>query len=499
MKASTNKRVIIVGAGVGGLATAIHLARSGMAVTVFEKNGQPGGRCGGIVKDGHRFDLGATIYLMPSIYRDTFAKLGLPVEEHLPSRPLNTIYRIFFDDGVSFDFTTDAARFNAQLERLEPGSTEAVKAYVTNGYALFQTALQRLLARNFTHWYQFFDPRNIGLLVTLKAHRKHMGYIRSVVKHPHLQKILTFQNIYVGQNPYTAPALFSMLPAAELTEGSPFPLGGMQRIVAVLLEEATRLGVDVRCNAPVTRILTGHRRVEGVVLEDGSEHRADLVVANADLPYVYEHLLNDRQMTARLKRRSYACSALVFHWGLDKRYPQLEHHNVFLTEPYREGFDKIFRDKTLSDTPSFYVHAPVGTDPTAAPDGHDTLTILVPVGHLDPSKQQDWPALMDTARRFVFRRLAQEGLDDLQAHLKFELTATPADWSAYVNVAKGAVFGSLSHSLLQMGYFRPHNRHDRYGNLYFAGGSTHPGNGVPLVLLSAQLTGERILSDLSTT
>jgi phytoene desaturase len=489
------KQAVVIGAGVGGLATAIHLAKAGMAVTIYEKNGQPGGRCGSICRDGHRFDLGATIYLMPSIYKDTFAKLGLPVDQHLETKPLTTIYRLYFDDGVTFDFTTDKEAFNAQVERLEPGSTPRINAYIAHGYTMFQAAMTRLLGRNFTHLFQFITLRNIGLLFTIKAHLRHMPYIKQLVKSPHLQKILTFQNIYVGQNPYTAPALFSMLPAAELTEGSLFPVGGMYQIVEVLLKEALRLGVNVRCASPVERILTGHRCVKGVRLANGQEHLADLVVANADLPYVYDQLLGDKQMTARLKRCSYSCSALVFHWALDKRYPQLHHHNVFLAEPYKEGFDKIFTDKTLSDTPCFYVHAPVSTDPTAAPEGHDSLTILVPVGHVDPSKHQDWQRLTDIARSFVLKRLAQEGLDDLEAHLTFELTAHPGEWNTHFNVTKGAVFGSLSHSLLQMGYFRPHNRHDRYRNLYFAGGSTHPGNGVPLVLLSAQLTCERIAKD----
>jgi phytoene desaturase len=496
MSSSTNK-AIIIGAGVGGLATAIHLAKLGLDVTIFEKNGQPGGRCGRICKDGHRFDLGATIYLMPSIYRDAFEKLGLSVDQNLETKPLTNIYRLFFDDGVTFDFTTDQAAFTDQVEKLEPGSTDRIKTYVTKGYTMFQVSMNRLLGRNFTHLFQFINFRNIGLLFTIKAHLRHMPYIKRWVKEPHLQKILTFQNIYVGQNPYTAPALFSMLPAAELTEGSLFPIGGMYQVVDVLLQEAIRLGVKVHCASPVKQILVGHHRVDGVVLEDGHEHRADLVVANADLPYVYEHLLGDKRKTARLNRRSYSCSALVFHWGLDKRFPQLYHHNVFLAEPYKEGFDKIFIDKTLSETPSFYVHAPVTSDPSAAPEGQDTLTILVPVGHMDSTKQQDWQALMDTTRRFVLKRLSQEGMEDLEAHIKFELTAHPGDWNTHFNVTKGAVFGSLSHSLLQMGYFRPHNRHNRYKNLYFAGGSTHPGNGVPLVLLSAQLTSERIAADVA--
>jgi len=244
-------------------------------------------------------------------------------------------------------------------------------------------------------------------------------------------------------------------------------------------------------------LVAGNNRVEGVELEDGSRHVADLVVANADLPYVYKTLLWDKRKAWRQRHMSYSCSALVFHWALDKRYPQLKHHSVFLTEPYKENFKNIFTDKSIASTPSFYVYSPVGIDPSVAPAGQDSLTVLVPVGHLDSKKNQNWEALTQTARSFVLQRLKQEGLEELEKHIKFELTGNPVTWNQTFNIVRGAVFGSISHSIFQMGYFRPHNRHAKYKNLYFVGGSTHPGNGVPLVLLSAQLTSERILLDLA--
>jgi phytoene desaturase len=184
----------------------------------------------------------------------------------------------------------------------------------------------------------------------------------------------------------------------------------------------------------------------------------------------------------------------MFYWATDRTYPQLKHHNVFLARDYRASFDRIFHDHTLPDDPSFYIHVPNRTDPTAAPSGCDNLMVLVPVGHLDPTIEQDWAALQGRARRAVLEKLAQEGITDLEQRLKFEVSYLPHDWQEMFNLAKGAAFG-LGHNFMQVGYLRPHNRHDRYHNLYFVGASTHPGTGLPPVLLSARLMEKRILKE----
>jgi phytoene desaturase len=185
----------------------------------------------------------------------------------------------------------------------------------------------------------------------------------------------------------------------------------------------------------------------------------------------------------------------MFYWGIDTVYPQLGTHNVFLANDYRGSFDRIFRDHLLPNEPSFYVHAPAHTDPAAAPVGEDTLMVLVPVGHLDPNITQDWDALQASARSAIIQRLAASaGIVDLEQHMKFEVSYMPCDWLRRYNLAKGAAFG-LSHNFMQVGYLRPHNRHRRYGNLYFVGSSTHPGTGMPMALLSARLTTERILKE----
>lgn len=491
-----NGTALVVGAGIGGIATALSLAEHGYSVDVFEKNISAGGRCGQIIRDGHRFDVGATMILMPEVYRDVLGSLGVKMEE-LNVRPMDDIYKLWFDDGTSLIFTTDRERMRQQLEMLEPGSSTREEKYVTTGFSLYRIAFEKLLGRNFTRFFDFFNLRNALLLIKLKTYLNHYRYTGRFFRSEHLKMAYTFQNIYVGQSPFSAPALFSMIPAAELTEGSMFPVGGMYAIAAKLMEKASEKGVRFHFAKPVRQILVEGNRATGVALNDGTVERADIIIANADLPYVYRELLPPGNKSKRLSRMNYSCSALVLHWGLDKQYPQLSHHNTFLSDRFREGLDRIFRDKSMGDDPCFYIHAPVRTDASAAPEGYDTLSVAVGVGHLDKSHPREWKRITDRAREAIFRKLKKIGIDDIESHIRFEIITTPETWEEALNVTKGSVFGSLGHNILQMGYFRPHNRDSRYKNLYFTGGSTHPGNGIPMVLMSARLVSERILAEQS--
>ncbi|MCJ7449187.1 MAG: phytoene desaturase family protein [Bacteroidales bacterium] len=489
-----NRRAVIIGAGIGGITTAVYLAKNGYTVEIYEKNSAPGGRSGQIIREGHRFDLGATMLLMPGIYRQVFDSLGVELKEGRDIIALEDLYKIYFDDETNIAFTTDTERMKMQLESIEPGSFEKSMEYVSEGYEIFQIGIKKLIGRNFYNLFQLVNLKNIGLLIKLKTYFSNWSYARKFFKHPHLLMAYTFQNIYVGQSPITSPALFSMVPAAELTEGSFFPKGGMFAIVEKLAHTAESSGVKFHFNNPVSEIKISGKRAEYVVLSDGTEVKADIILANADLPYVYRELLPDKRISARLDRMKYSCSAICFHWGLDKVYPQLDHHNVFLSDELRQGLNHIFIDKSVSDHPSFYVHAPARTDPMAAPPNQDTLSVIVPAGHVDKTKNQDWDMIKKRTRKAVTERLKRFGIEDIEEHIKFEICHTPEDWESSCNISRGSVFGSLAHNIFQMGYFRPHNRHDRYNNLYFVGGSTHPGNGIPNVLLSAKLVAERILS-----
>jgi phytoene desaturase len=488
------KSAVIIGSGIGGIATAIYLAKDGYNVSVFEKNSTAGGRCGQLIREGHRFDLGATMLVMPEIYREIFESLGIPLFEKNEIKPLKNLYNIYFDNNDVVTFTTDKEKMKMQHERIEPGSFAKSQKYVKDGYEIFQIGMNKLIGRNFDNIFQFANFRNIGMLVKLKTYISNWKYVKKFFRDNHLRMAYTFQNIYVGQSPFDSPALFSMVPAAELTEGSFFPKGGMYTIVENLVSEAHSSGVIFQYNKPVKKIKVTANKAEGIILEDGTEINADVIVANADLPYVYRNLLPDRRKSGRIDRMKYSCSAISYHWALDKVYPQLGHHSVFLSDGFREGLDRIFVDKSVGDHPSFYIHAPVRTDPSAAPPGHDTLSFIVGAGHVDRKKKQDWDDQKKKTRMALIQRLKQLGLEDIEEHIKFEICYTPENWEHACNISRGSVFGSLAHNLMQMGYFRPHNQHGRYNNLFFVGGSTHPGNGIPNVLLSAKLTAERILN-----
>jgi phytoene desaturase len=301
--------------------------------------------------------------------------------------------------------------------------------------------------------------------------------------------------MYMGLSPFQAPATFSMLQFTELSHGVWYPRGGMWSMIDVIVRLAETSGVEFLFDTPVTRIPTRGSRAFGVELESGRTLEADIVVANADLPYVYQDLLHRNGSSRHFERAKFSCSTVNFLWAVDRPYPQIPPHLLFLSDHYRQNFESLESEETLGEEPSVYVHAPARLDPSMAPAGGDTLVAIVPVGHLRPEWNQDWGDLKRRARNAVLLRLGALGVTDIDAHLKFEICFTPEDWRDRFNLVRGSTHG-LAHSLLQMGYFRPHNRHDRYHNLYFAGASTHPGSGFPTALVSGRLVAERIVEDL---
>lgn len=492
------KTALVIGAGIGGIATAARLAKNGYDVTVLEKEATAGGRCNQIVREGHRFDIGPTLFLMPEIWEETFAVLGEKMSDHLELRRIDPTYKVHFDDGVQLALTSNLGDMQTQLENVEKTAFSGFLNYLAEGNRHYKMSVEKFVGRNFYSIFEYFSLGNLPLLFQLKALKKHYANASRFFKDDRLKAAFTFQNMYLGLSPYDAPATYSLLQYTELAEGVWYPIGGMYAGIQALVKIAEKLGVKFLYNAPVRKLEVKSSKVKSVVLEDGREFVADIFVGNADLPYIYKELLPKNNEAKKLDQKLYTCSTIMFYWGVDKEYPQIGHHNVFLGGDYKASFDQIFEDHTLPDVPSFYVHAPARTDPAAAPKGQDTLYVLVPVGHLDESSEQDWEALVNRARETVFARLAKEmGVRDLREHIKFEVVYQPRVWKERFNLAKGAAFG-LSHNFWQVGYLRPQNRHKQYKNLYFTGASTHPGTGLPIVLLSARLTTERILKESST-
>jgi phytoene desaturase len=487
--------VIIIGAGIGGITAGIFLSRKGYNVTIFEKNSAPGGRCGNFVKNGHRFDIGATLLMMPDVFEKTYAAFGKSFMEELKLYRMDPVYKIKFHNGEELFFSSDLARLRKQFETLEPGSYDKFLKLTYRGYRAYKESLKHLIEHNFYSIFDYSVIRNILLLIKSKAYINHYKYISKHFKNELLRAILTFQNMYLGQNPFKASAIFTLIPSMELTEGVYFPEGGMQKITESLSSIAQENNVKFSLNSPVKVIKVNNNKSEGIILEDDSFHRADIIISNADLPYSYNNLLSGNRKESRYNKLSYTCSAFVFHWAIDTVYSQLEQHTVFVPESFKETFHSIFTDKSLPEEPIFYIHSPVKSDISAAPENQDSITAIVPAGHIDSSKEQKWATLKSKARKAIFKRLSKEGINDFEKHIKSEVCYTPQTWKNLFNLSAGATFGSLNHNIMQMGYFRPHNRHKVYKNLYFTGGCTHPGNGVPLALMSGKLTAERIFKE----
>jgi len=485
------KEVIIIGAGIGGIVAAGSLARKGYKVTVFEKNVHPGGRCGTFVKDGHRFDIGATFLMMPGVYEEAFSALGKSMKDELNLYRMDPVYRVKFPGDKEISFTSDMAELQDQFEHIEKGSYGRFLKLMSKGFEIYEKSMP-LIDRNFFTLFDFSLIKYPFLLLRYKAFHNHYRYISTFFKSEELRAFFTFQNLYLGQDPFNASGMYTFLPFMELADGVFFPEGGMHAVAESLLSAARENGVKVLLNSPVAKIELDGKRAKGITLEDGSFHAADIIVSNADLPYVYNDLLPAKGKARRLKRAKYSCSAMVFHWGIDKVYPQLGQHNVFVSNKHKESCKAIFRDNDFAEEPSIYVHSPVRSDRSAAPENQDSITAIVHTGNLDDKKDYDWDALKEQARQAVLKRFEEEGLHEFEKHIKFEISFTPTSWKSAFNLTRGGTFGSLAHNLLQMGFLRPGNQHKTYRNLYFAGGSTQPGSGMPLSILSAKLVTERI-------
>ncbi len=489
-----SKSLLVIGAGIGGIVAATHLAKHGFNVTVVEKNSHAGGRCDRISRDGHHFDTGPTLLVMPLLYELEFQALGHSMHELLDLQRVDPTYHLIFDDGSQLALTSDMKSMQEQLEKFESGSFDGLLRYLAEGHRHYNLSIERLVKRDFRKASEFFTLKNIPLLTQLKPLANHYRNMSAYFDDPRLKSAFTFQDVYMGLSPFEAPATFSMMPYTELAHGVWYPRGGMYSVVEALMKVALSAGVEFIFDITVERVDVNSTHARAIILENGQRLEADAVLANADLPYIYNDLLPDKDMAKSISRKRFSCSVISFFWGLDKKYESLAPHTLFLAQDYRENFKSIIDDLGLPENPSLYVHDPARLDPSMAPDGEDTVIAIVPVGHMSESGDQDWAAIRDEARQHVFRRLASLGITDLESHIKFETNFTPLSWRKRYNLMKGSTHG-LCHNLTQLGYFRPSNKHPRYDNLYFTGASTHPGTGMPTAMISGRLSAQRIMDD----
>ncbi|KAI1374917.1 phytoene desaturase [Hypoxylon crocopeplum] len=401
----------------------------------------------------------------------------------------------------------------AQIERWEgKDGFYRYLAWLREAHRHYELSVAEILRKNFTSYWNLIAPHFV--LTGLKLHPLHSIWNRTSKYFwtERLRRVFTFATMYMGMSPFDAPATYSLLQYSELAEGIWYPRGGFHAVLAALVRVSERLGVEYRLNTPVREILTHSdgKTAIGVQLESGEVLDADVVVVNADLVYAYSNLFPQtpsiRSYGKSLRQKDGSCSSISFYWSLDRKIPELHTHNIFLADEYRESFDAIFDRQSLPKEPSFYINVPSRIDPSAAPEGCDSIIALVPTGHLLQSsgftksdvglpREQDWAALVDRARRAVLSTItARTGCTPLGKLITNEIVNDPPAWEAKFNLDKGSILG-LSHSFFNVLAFRPSTKARGLERTYFVGASTHPGTGVPIVLAGAKITTEQILED----
>ncbi|KAL8894963.1 MAG: hypothetical protein Q9192_003931 [Flavoplaca navasiana] len=514
-KTPPKRTAIVVGAGAGGVATAARLAKAGFDVTVFEKNDFTGGRCSLLRHEGYRFDQGPSLLLLPGLFQETFTDLSTSLSaEGVQLSKCEPNYNIWFADSQCFELSTDISRMKRSIEHHEgKAGFERYLSFLQESHRHYEISVAQVLKRNFTSLVSMLRPRFLRHLLELHPFESIYSRASKYFWTERLRRVFTFGSMYMGMSPFDAPGTYSLLQYTELAEGIWYPTGGFHSVIAALVRVGERMGVKYRLSTPISSVKLDAKgkRATGVVLENGETILADVVIINADLVYAYTNLLPQTSYSRSLQKRSTSCSSISFYWAMDRKIPELTTHNIFLAEHYRESFDDIFKQQLIPKEPSFYLNVPSRIDPTAAPEGKDSIVVLVPVGHLLDEKQgigrkglvvhskQDWKAMVSKARQTVFATVeARTGAHDLQGALVKEIVNTPQSWKDVFNLDKGAILG-LSHSFFNVLCFRPKTKHPSIDRLHFVGASAHPGTGVPIVLAGAKLTSEQVLEEFGMT
>ena len=414
-------------------------------------------------------------------------------------------YNLWFSDGESFELSTDVSRMKEEVEKWEgKDGFERYLGFLQEAHRHYELSVTHVLKKNFTSLLSMARPSFLRHLLELHPFESIYSRASKYFWTERLRRVFTFGSMYMGMSPFEAPGTYSLLQYTELAEGIWYPKGGFHSVIAALVRVGERYGVTYRLSTPVSSIQLplDKRRATGVTLPSGESISADIVIINADLVYAYNNLLPPSSTAKSLQKRPASCSSISFYWAMNRQIPELTTHNIFLADHYRESFDSIFKHQQIPSQPSFYVNVPSRIDPTAAPDGTDSIVVLVPVGHLlspqegagiPPQSPQDWDGMVTRARETVFSTIeARTGARDLQGALVKEIANTPQSWKDVFNLDKGAILG-LSHSFFNVLSFRPSTKHPSIDRLHFVGASTHPGTGVPICLAGSKVTSEQVL------
>ncbi len=487
---STPKHIVIIGAGPGGLTTAMLLANRGFKVTLLEKENAVGGRNTAIRQGGYTFDTGPTFLMMKFILDEVFEEAGCAVDDYLEFSKLEPMYRLQFED-LRMEPTTDREVMLAQLEEKFPGSSAGYGLFMEKEKQRFD-AMYPCLQKDYSSLLEYLSLDLLKALPHLALGRSLLDVLGDYFKEERLQLSFTFQAKYLGMSAWECPGAFAILPYVEHAHGIYHVTGGLSVISDAMAKVAREKGVDIRLNTPVRELLMDGRKVRGVELENGGQILADEVVINADFAHAMNHIVPKgflkKYSPNGLEKKEYSCSTFMLYLGLDKVY-DLPHHTIFFASNYKDNIADIFQHKRLSQDVSFYVRNASITDATLAPAGHSAIYVLVPVPN--NSSDIDWGKEKAAYRNLVIQSMEQRAcMSGLSEHICEEIVYTPDTWEAS-GIYLGATF-NLSHCLSQMLYFRPHNKFEELDHCYLVGGGTHPGSGLPTIYESGRIAANLI-------
>ncbi len=486
-----SNQIIVIGAGLGGMATAITLASKGYRVILYEKNAHPGGKLNFHSREGFRFDLGPSILSMPFIFKDLFSLAGKHFEEYVPIEQLDIHWRNFFEDGTVIDLVSD---YTEQKQLFQALSAQSPKEfldflnYSQNQYRLIEKIYFRTGADTLGD-----ALRNILLrgIWNIDAFSSMSAAIESRFSNPYLRDVFSYFSKYIGSSPWNAPAFLNLLPWIQYRFGIWYVKKGMINLADGMSKLLGELNVELNFNTEVKRILVTDRRVTGVMLHDGREIPARVVVSNMEVIPAHKKLLQaPPEQLKRFHRFEPSCSGLVVHLGVNRIYSQLAHHNFFYSADSKRNFRSVYKEYRLPDDPTIYLVAPVRTDPTLVPQGCDIIKLLPHVPHINKIhfySQNDYELYKD----HLLKKLERMGLTDLRKHIIVEEVLTPLDIENNYYSRCGSIYGVVSDLWKNFGFKAP--RQSRfYSNLFFSGGSVNPGGGMPMVTLGGMHTGHLI-------
>lgn len=482
---TTDKKVVVIGAGLGGMSAAISLAAAGYAVEVFEKNEKVGGKLNLLQAEGFSFDLGPSILTLPHIFEALFARAGKKFADMVPLRALDPQWRNFFEDGTTFDLFFDQEHMREEIRRFDQASEQGFfdflqysktqYAIIEKGY--FQHGLDTI--SDFMRFYPLRDVWHFDLLRTM-----HQGVSR-FVNNPKIVDVLDFFIKYVGSSAYAAPGFMNLMPTIQFKYQLWYVDGGMYHIARAMQQVMEELNITLHLNAEVTQILKENSWVKGIQLRTGEQIEADYVISNMETIPAYERLLNeDHTFLKKLEKFEPACSGLILDLGVQRQYPQLAHHNFFFSKHQKEHFSTVFQQKKLPEDPTIYLVAASRTDPTVAPEGCEALKILPHIPYMNeqnPYTREDYAQFKD----LILQKLERMGLKDLKKNTIYEHMWTPLDIQQQYYSNKGSIYGVVCDRWKNFALKTP-KQSSKYPNLFFVGGSVNPGGGMPMVVLCGQ-------------